>query len=179
MGLFAVVLLTLFSLRQTKTALARDRALVSLMEFERDTVVSDGKVTGIRVNVVWKNTGRTPAISVRMRTIVMTVPGGPVPHRAMEWPDDAPIGVLGPGAIQKSAVESLSMPKLRAIMERRDQVVFYTAVEYRDTFSKDSDDPHRTVETNKLVISGISPEAFDDPGKLDVRNLSFIKCGTQ
>ena len=112
------------------------------MEFERDTVVSDGKVTGIRVNVVWKNTGRTPAISVRMRTIVMTVPGGPVPHRAMEWPDDAPIGVLGPGAIQKSAVESLSMPKLRAIMERRDQVVFYTAVEYRDTFSKDSDDPH-------------------------------------
>lgn len=139
-GLFLIVLFTLVAIRQTKSAIARDRAwMVSDQPITVTPIVgSGGRVTGCHVHVNWRNSGGSPALDALCGVDDEWVPSGQESHGA-SWQgaqQASTTGVIvGAEGTTRSAAVRLSHQDLVRIRDTEDRFIIYGTIRYRDIYT--------------------------------------------
>lgn len=126
-------------------AVSSERAWVSL---ERIDVVHahKGRIDGVPVEhgigarTVWKNSGRSPAIGMRMHSDHRVIPAdqAEAPIFQSDWEQAGPAAPpLGPGHFTHSPPRVVGDEDRAAIYERRLVLIVYCIVQYKDMFHPD------------------------------------------
>lgn len=176
-GFIAVVLSLIFTGWAAWAASVAAKAAMAAVDTERAWVTHDGYDSGLAINPVidgiryekgfvielmWKNTGRSPAVHVTVYAANQLVgPNDPVPHFAEKAATDARHAIIGPGARGGTALQVSGGDVFDRIKRREVQWFVYSKVTY-GTISQ----PNKRHHTEFCALVEVNGERADDQGKM-------------
>lgn len=123
---------------------------------------------GYRIQIRWKNTGRTPAIECRLWSGCKLInPGDHVPDTFIENGADANPSTIGPGMGFSTQALFISLADMKAVAEKKKRLIVWGLSRYRAVFDQDTHETQACFEisTNagpsNLGKDGLSPHYFN------------------
>jgi len=174
-GLLLVVCLTLVAIRQTRIALGRDRAWLTVTDVSGLVNAIQDKTDGLLVTFRWNNEGGTPAKRAKFYTTWKPYGKGEEPVFMPEW--EMPWGGAAIGARGHAGTVAIKIPveNIKAVVRGDCGIKVYSAVDYDDVFSTTR---RRSERTESLVVTLAEDGFVDDPEMLR-GNIYFITSGPQ